>query len=72
MKDVIAARLHLLPRFRPLLYVSRRELGGPLRVDAPAFDITDYVRVVWLPDPGDEAALLVRAEVCPERKEGLM
>ena len=28
-------RLHLVPRFRQLLYVPRRGLGGPLWVDAP-------------------------------------
>ena len=32
-------RLHLVPRFRQLLYVPRRGLGRPLWVDAPAFDL---------------------------------
>jgi hypothetical protein len=31
-------------------------------VDAPAFDLADHVRVVPLPDPGDEAALLLATE----------
>ncbi len=60
--DVIASRLHLVPRFRQVLSVPRRGLGGPLWVDAPAFDLSDHVRVVPLPDPGDEAALLLATE----------
>ena len=62
LREVIAARLHLVPRFRQLLYVPRRGLGGPLWVDAPAFDLAAHVRVVPLPDPGDEAALLLATE----------
>ena len=45
VRDAIAARLHLVPRFRQLLYLPRRGLGGPLWVDAPAFDLSDHVRV---------------------------
>ena len=44
-KQAIAGRLHLLPRFRHVLYVPRRGLGGPLWVDAPAFDLSDHVFV---------------------------
>jgi WS/DGAT/MGAT family acyltransferase len=54
----IEARLHLVPRFRQLLHVPRRGLGGPLWTDAPAFDLADHVRVTRVPAPGDEAALL--------------
>ncbi len=68
LRDVIAARLHLVPRFRQLLHVPRRGLGGPLWVDAPAFDLTDHVRVVPLPDPGDEAALLLVTEQLRRRR----
>jgi hypothetical protein len=60
--EVIAARLRLVPRFRQLLYVPRPGLGRPLSVDAPAFDLADHVRVVPVPAPGDEAALLRAAE----------
>ena len=58
----VAARLHLVPRFRQLLYTPRRGLGGPLWVDAPAFDLRDHVRVVPLAAPGDQAALLRAVE----------
>jgi diacylglycerol O-acyltransferase / wax synthase len=57
-KQAIAGRLHLLPRFRQVLYVPRRGLGGPLWVDAPAFDLSDHVRVERLQAPADEAELL--------------
>jgi diacylglycerol O-acyltransferase len=57
-KQVIESRLHLLRRFRQVLYVPRRVLGGPLWVDAPAFDLNDHVRVERLPAPADEAELL--------------
>ena len=51
-------RLHLVPRFRQLLYRPRWGLGRPLWVDAPTFDIADHVRVHRLPAPADEARLL--------------
>ena len=62
VREVIAARLRLVPQFRQLLYVPRPGLGRPLWVDAPAFDLADHVRVVPVPAPGDEAALLRAAE----------
>jgi WS/DGAT/MGAT family acyltransferase len=51
-------RLHLVPRFRQLLYRPRWGLGWPLWVDARTFDLADHVRIHPLPPPGDEAALL--------------
>jgi len=57
-KQVIEGRLHLLRRFRQVLYVPRRGLGGPLWVDAPAFDLSDHVRVERLHAPADETELL--------------
>jgi diacylglycerol O-acyltransferase len=57
-KQAIEGRLHLLPRFRQVLYAPRRGLGGPLWVDAPAFDLSDHVRVERLHAPADEAELL--------------
>jgi WS/DGAT/MGAT family acyltransferase len=58
----VEARLDLVPRFRQLLYTPRRGLGPPLWVDAPAFKITDQVRILPLPAPGDEAQLLLTTE----------
>jgi diacylglycerol O-acyltransferase / wax synthase len=57
-KRAVEGRLHLLPRFRQVLYVPRRGLGGPLWVDAPAFDLSEHVRVKRLDAPADEAGLL--------------
>jgi len=51
-------RLHLVPRFRQLLYRPRWGLGWPLWVDAPTFDLADHVRVHPVPAPADEAQLL--------------
>src|SRR5512133_3245445 len=56
-------RLHLVARFRQLLYRPRRGLGWPLWVDAPSFDLADHIRVHPLAAPGDEAQLL---QACAE------
>ena len=68
VRRVVGARLHRVPRFRQLLYVPRRGLGGPLWVDAPAFDLSEHVRVRPLPAPGDEAALLRTVEELRRRR----
>jgi diacylglycerol O-acyltransferase / wax synthase len=68
MRDAIAGRLHLVPRFRQLLYVPPRRLGGPLWVDAPAFDISDHIRVAPLPAPGDETQLVLAVEQLRRRR----
>ena len=57
-KHAIEGRLHLLRRFRQILHVPRRGLGGPLWVDAPAFDLSDHIHVERLQPPADEAELL--------------
>ena len=67
-REAIARRLHLVPRFRQLLYVPPRKLGGPLWVDAPAFDLTDHVRVLSIAAPGDEAQLLLAVEQLRRRR----
>ena len=61
-KQAIEARLHLVPRFRQVLRVPRRGLGGPLWVDAPTFDLNDHVHVERLDAPADEAELLRAVE----------
>jgi hypothetical protein len=43
--QAIEGRLHLLPRFRQVLYIPGRGLGGPLWVDAPALNLSDHVHV---------------------------
>ncbi len=68
VREAVAGRLHLAPRFRQLLYVPPRELGGPLWVDAPAFDIADHVREFPLLAPVDEAQLLLTVEELRRRR----
>jgi diacylglycerol O-acyltransferase / wax synthase len=51
-----------VPRFRRFAVRAAARLGRPLWVDAPAFDLADHVRVVPVPAPRDEAALLRAAE----------
>jgi diacylglycerol O-acyltransferase len=56
-------RLHLVPRFRQLLYRPRSGLGWPLWVDAPRFDLADHIRVHPLAAPAGETELL---QACQE------
>ena len=61
-------RLHLVPRFRQLLYRPRRGLGWPLWVDAPSFDLADHLRVHPLGAPADEAQLLQACQELARRR----
>ena len=56
--QAIEGRLHLFPRFRQVLDMPGRGLGGPLWVDATAFNLSDHVHVERLQPPADEAELL--------------
>lgn len=58
VRRAIEPKLHLVPRFRQLLYRPGWGLGWPLWVDAPSFDLANHVQVQLLPAPGDEAQLL--------------
>jgi diacylglycerol O-acyltransferase / wax synthase len=62
VREAIAARLHLVPRFRQVIQVPGRGLGGPLWVDAPRFDIRDHVTVRSFPPRTDQAGLLAVIE----------
>jgi diacylglycerol O-acyltransferase / wax synthase len=61
-REVIGGRLHLVPRFRQLLYRPAFGLGWPLWIDAPSVDITEHVRVFPLGAPADESRLLLACE----------
>lgn len=54
----VEPRLHLMPRFRQVLYRPPFGLGWPVWVDAQSFDVADHVRVFSLPAPAGEAQLL--------------
>jgi diacylglycerol O-acyltransferase / wax synthase len=62
VRRAIASRLHLVPRFRQLIHVPRRGLGGPLWVDAPTLDLSRHVRELHLEPPAGEAQLLAAVE----------
>jgi WS/DGAT/MGAT family acyltransferase len=61
-------RLHLIPRFRQLLYRPHLGLGWPLWVDAPSFDLADHIRVHPVAAPGDEAQLLQACQVLARQR----
>lgn len=67
-RNFVAGRLHLVPRFRQLLYVPPQRLGGPLWVDDPTFDLAQHVNVTSVAGPGDEAGLLEATEELRRRR----
>lgn len=62
VRDAIQCRLHLVPRFRQVIHVPRRGLGGPLWVDVRDFDLSEHVRVLPLEPPAGETELLLATE----------
>jgi len=48
----VESRLHLVPRYRQKLAYPRLEMGRPLWVDDPRFNIEYHVRHTALPSPG--------------------
>lgn len=58
VRQTIEGRLHLVPRFRQVMYRPSRWLGGPLWVDDPDFDLRRHVREYPVPAPGGERELL--------------
>ncbi|MDQ6720675.1 MAG: wax ester/triacylglycerol synthase family O-acyltransferase [Candidatus Dormibacteraeota bacterium] len=53
----IEERLHLVPRYRQKLMWLPGNLGNPVWVDDPDFDLSYHVRRAALPSPGDDATL---------------
>ncbi len=53
----IESRLHLVPRYRQKLIYPRLEMGRPLWVDDPRFNLEYHVRHTALPSPGSEEQL---------------
>jgi WS/DGAT/MGAT family acyltransferase len=62
VRAAIGAKLHLVPRFRQVIYEPPRWLGGPLWTDAAHFDLSEHVRVLALPQNASESELLATAE----------
>jgi diacylglycerol O-acyltransferase / wax synthase len=56
-RDHISSRLHLVPRYRQKVVFPRFQMGRPLWVDDPCFNIEYHVRHTALPRPGDMESL---------------
>jgi diacylglycerol O-acyltransferase / wax synthase len=52
---LVAAKLHLIPRYRQRVRRVPFELGRPVWVDDPHFDLGYHLRHTALPTPGDDA-----------------
>jgi diacylglycerol O-acyltransferase / wax synthase len=57
VKDAVAARLPLVPRYRQKVRLVPLELGRPVWVDDPHFNLDYHVRRTALPAPGGEEEL---------------
>src|SRR6476619_2896309 len=55
----IRPRLHLVPRYRQKLAFPPIEMGMPLWIDDPSFNLEYHIRHTALPDPGSEQQLLL-------------
>ncbi len=53
---LVAGKLHLMPRYRQRVRGVPFELGRPVWVDDPHFDLGYHLRHTALPAPGDDAA----------------
>jgi diacylglycerol O-acyltransferase / wax synthase len=62
IRELVASRLHLIPRFRKRLMNVPFGAGRPIWVDDDRFDIAYHVRLTALPRPGTRAQLLTLTE----------
>src|SRR5260221_9395540 len=53
----VEERIHLLPRYRQKLMWRPGNLGNPVWVDDPDFDLSFHIRRAALPSPGDDSTL---------------
>jgi diacylglycerol O-acyltransferase len=53
----VEERLHLVPRYRQKVVWLPANLGNPVWVDDPDFDLSYHIRRAALPSPGDDATL---------------
>jgi WS/DGAT/MGAT family acyltransferase len=68
LNEHVSSRLHLVPRYRQKLAFPRYEMGRPLWVDDPCFNIDYHVRHTALPAPGTvEQLRLMAARVFSQR-----
>jgi diacylglycerol O-acyltransferase len=62
VRELVASRLHLIPRFRKRLVHVPAAMGRPIWVDDARFDIAYHVRLTALPRPGSRSQLLTLTE----------
>ncbi len=55
VEGLVASKMHLIPRYRQRVRTVPFELGRPVWVDDPDFDLGYHVRHTALPAPGDDA-----------------
>jgi WS/DGAT/MGAT family acyltransferase len=58
IRDLVAARLPLVPRYRQRIVEVPGHLANPVWADDPDFDVEYHVRTAGLPRPGSEDQLL--------------
>jgi WS/DGAT/MGAT family acyltransferase len=56
LEALVASKLHLIPRYRQRVRTVPLELGRPVWVDDPHFDLGYHLRHTALPTPGDDTA----------------
>jgi diacylglycerol O-acyltransferase len=56
LEALVESKLHLIPRYRQRVRPVPFELGRPVWVDDPHFDLGYHLRNTALPAPGDDAA----------------
>lgn len=57
LEDLLASKLHRIPRYRQRVRSVPLELGRPIWVDDPHFNLGYHLRHTALPEPGDDEAL---------------
>jgi diacylglycerol O-acyltransferase / wax synthase len=57
IRRTLEERLHLVPRYRQRVRFRPLNLGHPVWVDDPGFDLDDHLRHTTLPPPGTDAVL---------------
>ena len=58
VRELVASRLHLIPRFRKRIMNVPLEQGRPIWVDDDHFEVAHHVRLTALPSPGTREQLL--------------
>ena len=61
-RNLVASRLHLIPRFRQRPMEVPFGIGRPVWIDDERFDVSYHVRLTALPAPGSRAQLLALFE----------